>query len=380
MKILIIDSFEFLTKDDKINGIFTFDQAKILNQKKYDVDILSPGVFSVKDLFKKKIYKKYEKIDGINIYRYYEKNIIPFSFSFLNFLIAKRVSNISIKLFEEYLKENPKPDLIHAHKIRFSLFAAHAIYLKYNIPFVITEHNSDIILNKFPITLKNYTKNIIKVSKNFNTVSTLASKKIKNFFNLKKIKVLRNVIPDTFYNGSNKIIKKNKSYCFLSVSRFDNNKNIKMLIDVFIENFNDKNAILNIVGGGKLIDNFRNHIYKKNFQNKIKLYNFVSRKKVSIQYQNCDCFVLPSHKETFGLALFEALLFKKHFITSRHSGYYELKNMNIKIPNFNSKDDIKLKKLMLNAYYYRKNFDYRDKILRNFGKKRFLETINKIYR
>jgi len=176
------------------------------------------------------------------------------------------------------------------------------------------------------------------------------------------------------------IIKKNKSYCFLSVSRFDNNKNIKMLIDVFIENFNDKNAILNIVGGGKLIDNFRNHIYKKNFQNKIKLYNFVSRKKVSIQYQNCDCFVLPSHKETFGLALFEALLFKKHFITSRHSGYYELKNMNIKIPNFNSKDDIKLKKLMLNAYYYRKNFDYRDKILRNFGKKRFLETINKIYR
>ena len=42
MKVLLIDSFEFMTKDDKINGIFTFDQAKILKQNNFDVDILSP--------------------------------------------------------------------------------------------------------------------------------------------------------------------------------------------------------------------------------------------------------------------------------------------------------------------------------------------------
>ena len=42
--------------------------------------------------------------------------------------------------------------------IRFSLYAAYAIYLKYKIPFVITEHNFDILLDKFPNTLKRYTK------------------------------------------------------------------------------------------------------------------------------------------------------------------------------------------------------------------------------
>ena len=59
MKVLLIDSFEFMTKDDKINGIFTFDQARVLKQNKFEVDILSPGLFSLKDFFKKKIYKKF---------------------------------------------------------------------------------------------------------------------------------------------------------------------------------------------------------------------------------------------------------------------------------------------------------------------------------
>ena len=380
MKILLIDSFEFMTKEDKINGIFTFDQARILKQNKFEVDILSPGLFSFKDLFKKKKYKKFQRVNKISIYRKYEKNIIPFSFGFLNLLIAKKISFISIKLFDEYLKKNSKPDLIHAHKIRFSLYAAYAIYLKYKIPFIVTEHNSDIILNKFPTSLKTYTKKIIKHSKNFNTVSILASSKIKKFFNLKRVDVLNNVLPDVFCENQNKKIKKRETYSFLSVSRFDENKNIEMLINVFIENFGDKNAKLDLVGGGKLINEFRDYINKKGFQNKIKLYNFLSRKKILRFYQKCDCFVIPSHKETFGLTLFEALLFKKYFITSRHSGFHELKHIDIKIPNFNSINQNELKKLMLHAFYSRTKFDYKKKIIKNFGKKRFIDTIRRIYK
>jgi len=380
MKVLLIDSFEFMTKDDKINGIFTFDQAKILKQNKFEVDILSPGLFSLKDFFKKKKYKKFERINKINIYRKYEKNIIPFSFGFLNLYIAKKISSISLKLFDEYLKKNSKPDLIHAHKIRFSLYAAYAIYLKYKIPFVITEHNSDIILDKFPKTLKSYTKKIISLSKNFNTVSILASIKIKKFFNLKNVDVLNNVIPDIFFKGHNIKTKKNETYSFLSVSRFDENKNIKMLIDVFIENFDNKNAKLYLIGGGKFVNNFKNYIKKRGFENKIKIYNFLSRKNILKFYQKCDCFVMPSHKETFGLALFEALLFKKYFITSRHSGFYELKNMNIKIPSFNSVNQNELKRLMLHAFCSKKKFDFTKRIIKNLGKKRFINTLNRIYK
>ena len=298
----------------------------------------------------------------------------------MNLYIAKKISSISLKLFDEYLKKNSKPDLIHAHKIRFSLYAAYAIYLKYKIPFVITEHNSDIILDKFPKTLKSYTKKIISLSKNFNTVSILASIKIKKFFNLKNVDVLNNVIPDIFFKGHNIKTKKNETYSFLSVSRFDENKNIKMLIDVFIENFDNKNAKLYLIGGGKFVNNFKNYIKKRGFENKIKIYNFLSRKNILKFYQKCDCFVMPSHKETFGLALFEALLFKKYFITSRHSGFYELKNMNIKIPSFNSVNQNELKRLMLHAFCSKKKFDFTKRIIKNLGKKRFINTLNRIYK
>ena len=53
MKIVLLDSSEFLTPTNQNEGLFTLDQAKIL--KKYKVDILSPGIYSVKDFLKKTI-------------------------------------------------------------------------------------------------------------------------------------------------------------------------------------------------------------------------------------------------------------------------------------------------------------------------------------
>ena len=53
MKILLIDSAEFLTDTNPNEGSFTLDQAKIL-KKRYAVDILSPGIYSCKDILKKK--------------------------------------------------------------------------------------------------------------------------------------------------------------------------------------------------------------------------------------------------------------------------------------------------------------------------------------
>ena len=104
MKIVLLDSSEFLTPTNQNEGLFTLDQAKIL-KKKYKVDILSPGIYSVKDFFKKKQYKSYEVIDGIKIYRKYKKNLIPYSFSSLNTFICKKIYDVSIELFDEYLKK-----------------------------------------------------------------------------------------------------------------------------------------------------------------------------------------------------------------------------------------------------------------------------------
>ena len=378
MKILLIDSAEFLTETNPNEGSFTFDQAKII-KKNYNVDIFSSGVYSCKDIFKKKNYKKFEIKDGIKIFRKYQKNLIPYSLDFLNPLLVAAIERISLKLFEEYLQKNKVPNLIHAHKIRFSAFAAYAIHQKYKIPYIITEHNSDIIRNIFPLSLKKKAKEIILNSKNFNTVSKLNSVKLKNYFNLKHVDILYNPLPKIFVNNSLKNNISKKNYNFLSVTRMDMNKNVKILIDAFIENFYDSKTVLNIVGGGPMINKYKKYVIKKKMHKKIKIFGFLTRKKILKLYKGCDCFVIPSHKETFCLSLMESLLFKNYCITSRHSGYYELKNKNIILSNFNSNNKSQLKNLMKKGFNNNLKFNYRKIILRHFGEKKFLEKINKMY-
>ncbi len=378
MKVLLIDTSEFLTETNRNEGLFTLDQAQII-KKKFDVDVFSPGVYSFKDTFKKKNYKKFETINGVKIYRKYKKNLIPYSFHKLNPMIASKISKISLELFDEYLSNNKKPDLLHAHKIRFSAFAAYAIYKKYNIPFIITEHNSDVMRNIFPKSLKNLTKKIIISAKNFNTVSKLNSIELKKYFKLKKINIFYNAIPQIFIKNSKKKFLDKKNYNFLSVTRFDLNKNIQLLVDTFIENFSETKAILNIVGGGKLFNYYKKYILKRKMSHKIRIMNFVDRKILVKYYQKCDCFIMPSHKETFGLSMIEALLFKNYCITSKHSGYYELKDRKIVLPSFNSNSKEQLKKQMIKAYKKDKKFDHRKNILKYFGEESFLNQINKIY-
>ena len=378
MKILLVDSAEFLTSTNPNEGSFTLDQAKIIKNK-YDVDIFSPGVYSCKDFFKRKKFKKFEKIDGIKIYRRYRKNLIPYSFDYLNPLICSSISNISLELFEEYLKSNKIPDLIHAHKIRFSAFAAYAIHKKYKIPYVITEHNSDVIRNIFPNSLKKKTQKIIHHSKNFNTVSKLNSIELKKYFKLDSVDILYNALPKIFVNNSLKKNISKKYYNFLSVTRFDKNKNVKILIETFIENFSNSKAILYIVGGGTLIDEYKEFVVNKKMTHKVKILGFIDRKAILKLYQKCNCFIIPSHKETFCLSLLESLLFKNYCITSRHSGFYELKSKNILLPNFNSKNKSELKKLMNKGYEENIEFNYKKILLKYFSEKQFLKKISKIY-
>ena len=77
MHILIIPSEHFITQTQSLGGIFQYHQAKALINAGNQIGVLSVGYITPRYLISKYIYKKEEKINDINIKRYYKQLYFP---------------------------------------------------------------------------------------------------------------------------------------------------------------------------------------------------------------------------------------------------------------------------------------------------------------
>ena len=72
--VLIVFTGEFKTKIYPLGGIFQYEHALVLNKNGIKTGIIAPGLLSVRRVFKKYPYKKYELSKGIPIFRYFKQN------------------------------------------------------------------------------------------------------------------------------------------------------------------------------------------------------------------------------------------------------------------------------------------------------------------
>lgn len=94
-------------------------------------------------------------------------------------------------------------------------------------------------------------------------------------------------------------------FVLLHVGRFETVKNHTFLIDIFEEVLRiNPNAILLLVGGGKLVKNIQDKINNNNLGEKVKILGV--RNDISDIMQASDVFVMPSINEGLPLSLIEA--------------------------------------------------------------------------
>ncbi len=382
--VLIVFTGEFKTKIYPLGGIFQYEHALVLNKNGIKTGIIAPGLLSVRRILKKYPYKKYELSKGIPIFRYFKKNLLPARIGFYNLLLAREYEKIGMKLFEKYLKKFGKPDLIHAHDIRFGIYVANAIYKKYNIPYLTTECSSETAENLFPNPLKKSTINILKKSKAVTACSKPFSKVFKKKLGLKNIKVktIYPVLPGDISKNFTIKKKTNKNFIFITVNRLDKNKNIKLIIESFIKGFKNEKAILKIIGDGPEIGNLIKITKDSGFERKIIFIRKASRKAMKKELAISDCFLSSSLHETFGVVLIEALAFGVPVISTRAEGPSEIVNNN---NGFLVKhnDQISYTNCMRKIFFKKKKFNrlkLRKNIIKRFGAEKFAESINKIYK
>ena len=128
-------------------GEFCLDQAKVLKTQGHEVRILSNvqlgGTIGLKG-FLSLPFRRYEhQRDDITVCQSFQRGI-PLTVRWN----VRRWVQIVCDMFDNYTNKYGRPDILHAHCSKWGGYAAMLISRKYKIPYVITEHLSQLVFEK----------------------------------------------------------------------------------------------------------------------------------------------------------------------------------------------------------------------------------------
>lgn len=321
MNIVIIPAF-FQTKSRKTLGSFFLEQARALQQKGHKVTILYCDTYSIKCVKDWFAYneEKSEIIEGIQIYR--NRCFCPLKHGIEGH--RKAFANGIQKLYDQYMKGN-KPDIIHAHCCVWAGYAAMKLSEQIGIPYVVTEHATLFQLHRDEISEKNdkVIRKIFQKAARVICVSGAFAKLIESY--RPDIDVVGNVVNcDAFVPRADS--EKHRGIRFLTVCYMEEEAQLyKKGIDILIQAWTEvvkkyTDVKLAIGGGGSAKTKVEQWVEEHGISKYVEFTGALDRKQVIQEMQSCDCFVLPSRYETFGVVYIEAMACGKPVIAVANGG------------------------------------------------------------
>ncbi|WNB18883.1 glycosyltransferase [Marivirga arenosa] len=221
-------------------------------------------------------------------------------------------------LFDKYIKDFGKPDLIHLHVYVMGELAAW-IKEKYDIPIVYTEHFSNVSRNQLTRS-GNYAINRVIATSDYRIA---VSKQFKNLLE-NKYHVKFNYVPnlyqsDIFYYTSP--VKNNNYFTFINVGYLNKNKNHLRLLKAFKQVHNQiPHVRLIIVGSGPEKANLTSFIRKNCLEKNVILAGEKNSIQLKSLFDKSHVKVLSSNIETFGVVLIEAMACGLPIISTKSGG------------------------------------------------------------
>lgn len=289
-------------------SIFEYDQAKALRDAGHTVRIVSIDIRSI--FYNRSYTPSTYTTDGI-------KTVA------LNFPLGRSTLSIKNLVLRKMAKKGYslitqdgwKPEVIHAH---FSLngYAFSSIATTYNIPFVVTEHSSQV--NKKNIT-RRHLKRAIEAYKGANVLIAVSSALASSIYyhTRRKALVIPNILDSSSFTSN--IDNKKDTFMFVSTGNLIPLKNMDILLKAF-SMLEDKTCSLVIFGQGKQKDNLEQLAKILKIDSRVTFKGHVPRGEMSQVYEKASCFVLPSSSETFGVAYIEAMAMGLPVIATRCGG------------------------------------------------------------
>ena len=316
MKICI---FTATYPDNNYEGIFVKNHSELLAKDNNVAVLFSKGIKPAlsSNHRNKNNQVTFTKVGDIELYTNCSSRI--YASYFVSFTKKSIVRSFNF-LFEEYKKNNGMPDIIVCHFSYPAGIGAVNISQKYSIPLICIEHLSLLLKNDI-LRFRMYSevRKVMKAANGVVCVSDALRKSIVKKFHIDSPIVIPNPIDPIF--EYEKTALDNDCFRFLCVGNLVKIKQIDVLITAFTKTFKDNaNVNLTIIGEGKCEKKLKKLIEKNNQINKIHLIGKKNHSELKDYYNNSNCFILLSKKETFGIVYREALLCGCPVISSDNGG------------------------------------------------------------
>lgn len=322
MNILMIPAF-FRTKSRPTLGSFFMEQAIALQKAGQQVTILYCDTYSVKCAREYLTYAEEKDTcdEGVRIIR--SRMFCPLKHGIEGHREA--FSKGIARLYGQYLSGREAIDVIHAHCCVWAGYAAMKLSEQTGIPYVITEHATLFQLHKDEISSKNneYIKQAFRKAEKLVCVSGAFSRLLADY--REDTEVIGNVVDCNRFQITEKA-NKNEKIKFLTVCYMQTEAQLyKKGIDVLLKAWKrfaakNPNVALTIGGGGQGKEKAVEWVKAYGIQDSVSFTGPLGREEVAEQMQQCDCFVLPSRYETFGVVYIEAMACGKPVIAVRNGG------------------------------------------------------------
>ena len=297
MKILIVGT-GLPSKRFPLNGIFEFDQAKALSKIGHEI------IFAAVDCRSIRRWRKFgfdcKDIDGIKTY------VLNIPMGPLPDWALFRTRAICFAaLYGVIEKRGGKPDIVHGH---FGLGAGYASAMlcnKYRLPLVITEHDSDINARKIKRDQVVRLNNAYRIANKVVAVGNGVARRIKEYTNVDAI-IIPNIVDTSSFNFQSR--RDHDDFNFVSVGNLIYGKGMDLLINSFHAAFKyEPHVKLFIYGDGVERHSLKKLVISFGLADRIRFMGAYPRINIADKFRECDCFVLASRAETFGVVYIEAL-------------------------------------------------------------------------
>lgn len=231
---------------------------------------------------------------------------------------------VGFRLLRQYAAKRGWPDVVHAHSSLFAGTLAAAIKRRYGIPYVLTEHSTRFVRGRLTPWLQRAAHRAMEQADQCIAVSPPLLTRLESLFGdaVHPCRWIPNLVDPAFSPAP--VASESpppQRFAFLNVAFLDPKKGHADLLRAFAEAFHGQDGIeLRIGGDGPCRTSLEALASELHIERQVVFLGELSRDAVLAEMRDCDCFVLPSVYETFGVVLIEALACGKPVIATACGG------------------------------------------------------------